>query len=109
VAFLYTGQGSQYVNMLQSNWPRRKNRIVKAGLRTRPTAVMTPAARASRSRSYIFVDGQDPAAVAQLAKCSLRQTEITQPALLAADSAIHASCFGGLRHAPRHGHGPQPR
>ena len=38
--------------------------------------------------SYIFIDGQDAAAVTQL-EMQLRQTEITQPALLAADSALH--------------------
>ena len=38
--------------------------------------------------SYIFIDGQDPAAVAHL-ELQLRQTEITQPALLATDAAMH--------------------
>ncbi len=37
--------------------------------------------------SYIFVDGDDPAAVAQLEQ-ELLQTEITQPAVLATDSSI---------------------
>jgi acyl transferase domain-containing protein len=84
VAFLYTGQGSQYVNMLSDL--RAREPLVTAAFE-RADKVMTPLLGRPLT-SYIFIDGQDPAAVAQL-EMQLRQTEITQPALLAADSALH--------------------
>ena len=37
---------------------------------------------------FIFVDGSDPAAVARSSKTQLKQTEITQPAVLATDLAL---------------------
>ncbi len=84
VAFLYTGQGSQYVNMLRD---LREHEPIVAAAFQRADAVMSPLLGRTLS-SYIFIDGEDPAAVAQLEQ-RLRQTEITQPALLAADSALH--------------------
>ena len=84
VAFLYTGQGSQYVNMLSE---LRAREPIVAAVFARADAVMSPLLGRSLS-SYIFIDGQDPAAVAQL-EMQLRQTEITQPALLATDAAMH--------------------
>ncbi len=83
VAFLYTGQGSQYVNMLQAL--RISEPIVDATFRE-ADEVMTPLLGRSLS-SYIFVDGDDPTAVEQLEQ-QLLQTEITQPAVLATDSSI---------------------
>jgi acyl transferase domain-containing protein len=84
VAFLYTGQGSQYANMLAEL--RSREPIVAETFRQADT-VMTPLLGRSLS-SYIFIDGNDPAAVAQLER-ELRQTEITQPALLATDASLH--------------------
>jgi acyl transferase domain-containing protein len=84
VAFLYTGQGSQYVNMLRD---LRNHEPIVAAAFERADAVMSPLLGRTLS-SYIFIDGDDPAAVAQLEQ-QLRQTEITQPALLAADAALH--------------------
>ncbi|MGB7880325.1 MAG: acyltransferase domain-containing protein, partial [Ilumatobacteraceae bacterium] len=83
VAFLYTGQGSQYVNMLQAL--RASEPIVDATF-CEADEVMTPLLGRPLS-SYIFVDGDDPTAVAQLEQ-QLLQTEITQPAVLATDSSI---------------------
>ncbi len=83
VAFLYTGQGSQYVNMLQQ-------------LRTVEPIVADTFAAADRAMTpllgkpltdYIFVDGDDPAVFAK-AEDNLRQTAITQPAVLATDAAL---------------------
>src|SRR6266508_3726563 len=83
VAFLYTGQGSQYVNML-------------AGLRASEPIVAETFAEADRIMEpllgrplsdFIFVDPGDPEAVAR-AEDALRQTAITQPAVLAADTAL---------------------
>ena len=83
VAFLYTGQGSQYVNMLDQ---LRATEPIVAETFREADEVMTPLLGRPLS-SYIFVDGDDPAAVAQLEQ-ELLQTEITQPAVLATDSSI---------------------
>ena len=83
VAFLYTGQGSQYVNMLDG---LRATEPIVAETFREADEVMTPLLGRPLS-SYIFVDGDDPAAVAQLEQ-ELLQTEITQPAVLATDSSI---------------------
>ncbi len=83
VAFLYTGQGSQYVNMLQD---LRASEPIVADTFREADEVMTPLLGRSLS-SYIFIDGDDPDAVAQLEQ-QLLQTEITQPAVLAADASI---------------------
>src|ERR1019366_2570398 len=83
VAFLYTGQGSQYVNMLRT-------------LRAAEPIVAPPLGEAERAvapilgktpSEYIFVYPQDAAAVAR-AEEDLRQTAITQPAVLATDLAM---------------------
>jgi acyl transferase domain-containing protein/NAD(P)-dependent dehydrogenase (short-subunit alcohol dehydrogenase family)/acyl carrier protein len=83
VAFLYTGQGSQYVNMLQS---LRASEPIVAGTFAEADAVMTPLLGKPLS-DFIFVDGTDPNATAK-AEEDLRQTAITQPAVLAADLAL---------------------
>jgi acyl transferase domain-containing protein/acyl carrier protein len=83
VAFLYPGQGSQYVNML-------------AGLRTRDPIVAATIDHADRAMStlldrplssYFLVDADDPERLAQ-AELELRATEITQPAMLTGDEAL---------------------
>ena len=83
VAFLYTGQGSQYVNMLRGL--RAAEPIVAAHLRgSRPRDDADPRQAAHR---FIFVDPADTAAVAR-AEDDLTQTAITQPAVLASDLAL---------------------
>ena len=81
VAFLFPGQGSQYVNMLRDL--RTIEPLVAETFRE-ADAVMTPILGRPLS-SYVFVDGKDNA-LAQ-AELRLRSTEITQPALL----AVHVS------------------
>ena len=102
VAFLYTGQGSQYVNMLKE---LAAHEPVVAETFAEADRIMTPLLGRPLS-SYIFVDGDDPAAVQELEQ-QLLQTEITQPAVLATDLALTRllEAYGIAR---RHGDGPQP-
>ncbi len=83
VAFLYPGQGSQYVNMLA---PLRKIEPIVADTFDEADRVMTPILGKPLSE-FIFVDSADANAVAK-AEEDLRQTAITQPAVLAADLAL---------------------
>ncbi|MEZ5114969.1 MAG: SDR family NAD(P)-dependent oxidoreductase [Candidatus Nanopelagicales bacterium] len=83
VAFLYTGQGSQYANMLAG---LRDEEPLVAETFAEADAVMTPLLGKPLTE-YIFVPKDDEAAVAQ-AEASLRNTEITQPAVLATDLAL---------------------
>ncbi|HXY38727.1 MAG TPA: acyltransferase domain-containing protein [Vicinamibacteria bacterium] len=83
VAFLYTGQGSQYVNMGRSL--RAAEPIVRETFEEADRA-MTPLLGRPLS-DCVFVDPADEAAVAA-AEESLTQTAITQPAVLALDGAI---------------------
>ena len=83
VAFLYTGQGSQYVNMLR---PLYGVEPIVAETFAEANRVMTPLLGKPLTE-FIFVDGTDPEAVAK-ADADLRQTEITQPAVLAVDLAL---------------------
>ncbi|HYL12503.1 MAG TPA: SDR family NAD(P)-dependent oxidoreductase [Terriglobales bacterium] len=83
VAFLYTGQGSQYVNMLR---PLRAAEPIVAQTFAEADRVMTPLLGKPLSE-FIFVDEADANAVAK-ADEDLRQTEITQPAVLAIDLAM---------------------
>ena len=83
VAFLYTGQGSQYVNMLLSL--RAAEPIVDETF-AEADRVMTPLLGKPLSK-FIFVDSTDANAVAK-AEDDLRQTAITQPAVLATDLAL---------------------
>jgi acyl transferase domain-containing protein/NAD(P)-dependent dehydrogenase (short-subunit alcohol dehydrogenase family)/acyl carrier protein len=82
VAFLYPGQGSQYVNMLK---PLLSEPIV-AETFAEADRVMTPLLGKALSQ-FIFVDQKDEAAVAG-AENDLKQTAITQPAVLATDEAL---------------------
>ena len=83
VAFLYTGQGSQYANMLAG---LRDAEPIVAATFDEADAVMTPLLGRPLT-SYLFVDPADPDAVAE-AEAELRKTEITQPAVLSVDLAI---------------------
>jgi acyl transferase domain-containing protein len=83
VAFLYTGQGSQYVNMLR---PLRDREPIVADAFAEADRIMTPLLGRPLT-SYIFVDPSDTDAV-RAAEQQLLQTEITQPAVLTADLAL---------------------
>ncbi|MBT8165590.1 MAG: acyltransferase domain-containing protein, partial [Acidimicrobiia bacterium] len=84
VAFLYTGQGSQYVNMMRDLV--EEDPIVERVFQ-QADEVMTPLLDGRTLTSYIFVDSDDKGAVAA-AEMDLLQTEITQPAVLATDAAL---------------------
>ena len=83
VAFLFTGQGSQYVNMLADL--REREPIIRAtfdeGDRVTRRLLDKPLTE------YIFADNPDEAAAQRLEQ-QLMQTEITQPAVLTADVAL---------------------
>src|ERR1022692_3719013 len=83
VAFLNPGQGSQYVNMLE---PLRAVEPIVAEIFAEAYRVMTPLLGNPLSE-FIFVDKADAGAVAK-AEDDLRQTAITQPAVLATDLAL---------------------
>ncbi|MGZ4821406.1 MAG: beta-ketoacyl synthase N-terminal-like domain-containing protein, partial [Terriglobales bacterium] len=83
VAFLYTGQGSQYVNMMR---PLCAIEPIVADTFAEADRIMTPILGKPLSK-FIFVDSADPKAVEQ-AEDDLRQTAITQPAVLATDLAM---------------------
>jgi len=83
VAFLYTGQGSQYVNMLRR---LRAAEPIVAATFAEADEIMTPLLGKPLSK-FVFIDESDSSAIA---KCEedLRQTEITQPVVLTIDMAI---------------------
>ena len=83
VAFLYPGQGSQYVNMLKS---LRATEPLVGETFAEADRVMTPLLGKPLSE-FIFVDRADADAVAK-AEDNLRQTAITQPAVLTVDLAL---------------------
>ncbi|HXX13903.1 MAG TPA: type I polyketide synthase, partial [Candidatus Eremiobacteraceae bacterium] len=83
VAFLYPGQGSQYVNMLA---PLRASEPIVAETFAEADRVMTPLLGKPLSE-FIFVDSADSNALAK-AENDLRQTAITQPAVLTIDLAL---------------------
>jgi acyl transferase domain-containing protein/acyl carrier protein len=83
VAFLYPGQGSQYVNML-----RGLSELDPIVAQTYDDADAAMAAFIDRPlSSYILLDSDDPDRKAQ-AELELMATEITQPAMLTADEAL---------------------
>ena len=83
VAFLYTGQGSQYANMLSA---LRAAEPIVAATFAEADGVMTPLLGKPLSE-FVFVNPADATAVAQ-AEEDLRQTAITQPAVLATDLSL---------------------
>ena len=83
VAFLYTGQGSQYVNMLK---PLRESEPIVAATFAEADRIMLPLLGRPLSE-YIFSDRDDAETVARLDR-QLLQTEITQPAVLTCDIAL---------------------
>ena len=103
VAFLFTGQGSQYVNMLSS---LRETEPIVAKVYDEADRVMEPLLDGKKLSNCIYLDESDEAAVAA-AEEGLKQTAITQPAVLATETAI-ARLLGAYGIAARHGDGPQP-
>jgi acyl transferase domain-containing protein/acyl carrier protein/NADP-dependent 3-hydroxy acid dehydrogenase YdfG len=83
VAFLFAGQGSQYVNMLQS---LRKSEPIVAETYATADEVMLPLIGRKLS-DCIFLDEADEKALA-IAEQDLKQTAITQPAVLATETAL---------------------
>ncbi|MEN8158937.1 MAG: type I polyketide synthase, partial [Myxococcota bacterium] len=83
IAFLYTGQGSQYANMLREL--REREPIVRETFAEADRVMVSHLDRPLSD--YIFPDPKDEAAVAQ-AEAELRRTEITQPAVLTVDTAL---------------------
>jgi malonyl CoA-acyl carrier protein transacylase len=83
VAFLFTGQGSQYVNMLRE---LRDADPVVAATFAEADAVMEPLLGGPLT-ARLFVDAEDETALAK-AEEALKQTAVTQPAVLAVDTAL---------------------
>jgi len=83
VAFLYTGQGSQYANMLAG---LRASEPLVARAFAEADGIMSPLLGRPLT-SYLFVDPGDTAAVSA-AEADLMRTEITQPAVLSVDLAL---------------------
>ncbi|MCP5059361.1 MAG: SDR family NAD(P)-dependent oxidoreductase [bacterium] len=84
VAFLYTGQGSQYVNMLSDL--RASESVVRRTF-AEADRVLTPLLDGTPLSQILFVEPGDEAAT-KAAEQQLRQTEITQPAVLTVDAAL---------------------
>jgi len=83
VAFLYPGQGSQYLNMLAA---LRKSEPIVAETFAEADRIMAPILGKPLSE-FVFVDSADAGAMAK-AEDDLRQTAITQPAVLTIDLAL---------------------
>jgi acyl transferase domain-containing protein len=83
VAFLFTGQGSQYVGMLKE---LREAEPIVADTFEQADLVMKPLIGGPLS-DRIFVDTDDPESKAA-AEEGLKQTAITQPAVLTVDAAL---------------------
>jgi len=83
VAFLYTGQGSQYVNMLADLKSREK--VVRETF-AEADRVMAPIFGRPLS-DHVFADAASSDAMAR-AEANLRQTTFTQPAVLTVDIAL---------------------
>ncbi len=83
VAFLFTGQGSQYVNMVRN---LKETEPIVAKVYEEADRVMEPLLGKTLS-SCIYLDESDEAALAE-AENGLKQTAITQPAVLATETAL---------------------
>ncbi|HEX6557902.1 MAG TPA: type I polyketide synthase, partial [Longimicrobiales bacterium] len=83
LAFLFTGQGSQYVNMLRE---LSGSEPIVAQTFAEADAVMEPLIGA-RLTQHIFLDRSDDVAMAR-AEDALKQTAITQPAVLTVETAL---------------------
>ena len=83
VAFLFTGQGSQYVNMLKE---LRQTEPVVAGVFEEADRTMEPLL-GRKLTDCIYLDESDEKALAA-AEDGLKQTAITQPAVLATETAL---------------------
>jgi acyl transferase domain-containing protein len=82
-AFLFTGQGSQYANMLRR---LQEQEAVVAETFREADRVMAPLLGRPLSE-HLFADPDDPAAL-ERAEQGLRSTEVTQPAVLTVDTAL---------------------
>jgi acyl transferase domain-containing protein len=83
VAFLFTGQGSQYVNMLKT---MRETEPIVGKVFEEADRTMAPLLGKTLT-SCIYLDESDEAALAA-AENGLKQTAITQPAVLATETAL---------------------
>jgi malonyl CoA-acyl carrier protein transacylase len=84
IAFLFPGQGSQYLNMGRELAAREP---IVAQVFAEADEIMAPILGKPLS-SYIYIDTQDPAVIKR-AEMGLMDTAITQPAMLAMDIAIY--------------------
>ncbi|HTY63501.1 MAG TPA: SDR family NAD(P)-dependent oxidoreductase [Acidobacteriota bacterium] len=94
VAFLFTGQGSQYVNMIRS---LRDTEPIVTKIFEEADRTMEPLLGKTLT-SCIYLDESDEAALAA-AENGLKQTAITQPAVLATETAL-ARLIGAYGIAP---------
>jgi malonyl CoA-acyl carrier protein transacylase len=85
LAYLFPGQGSQTLNMARKLAEREPG---VAAVFAEADRIMTPILGRPLT-SYIFTDAADPEAI-KAAEDALRQTAITQPAMLTVDAALHA-------------------
>jgi acyl transferase domain-containing protein/NAD(P)-dependent dehydrogenase (short-subunit alcohol dehydrogenase family)/acyl carrier protein len=83
VAFLFTGQGSQYVNMIRT---LRESEPIVTKVFEEADQTMEPLLGKTLT-SCIYLDESDEAALAA-AENGLKQTAITQPAVLATETAL---------------------
>jgi acyl transferase domain-containing protein len=103
VAFLYTGQGSQYVNMLAG---LRATEPIVADVFRQADDVMTPLL--GRPLDVVHLHRRRRPAGRQRSRTATA-ADRDHPAGGARNRSGHQPTPGHLRHASRHGHGPQPR
>ena len=85
LAYLFPGQGSQTLNMARKLAEREP---VVAAIFAEADRIMTPILGRPLT-SYVFIDAAEPEAI-KAAEDALRQTAITQPAMLTVDAALYA-------------------